>query len=431
MFWLVAIGGLLSGTSLFVLPTHRKAQLALLMSSAAVSLYGLELYLTLRDPFGGLLVKDGVFDTRSRLEVITEFKDTGVEAYPLISSWMFVSDQRWSPSDLSVFPFSGLSDSMMVYCNETGRYTIFRSDEHGFNNPKGLYVPGAVDGVVIGDSAGLGACVQPREDVASQLRALTGLRILNLSQTGHGPLLELAMLREFGRVLKPRIVLWLYYEGNDLENVLEEEKVPVLKNYLSEDFIQDVFRRQDEINMSLKALLDKALRQEQAAVQARRQTESPIRKVVKFDALRSAVRKSKWGRPTIGQENTGDYIPLEADFRALALFNEVLEAARDETASWGGDFYFVYLPDWARFDHGYSLDSNWWNRPAVLRLVSGLSVSVVDFAATLEASRDPLGYFPFRRVGHYNASGYDLLAQTIERQLVGSGHPVFSSQTHR
>ena len=328
MFWLVAISGLLSGTSLFVLPTHRKAQLALFMCSAAVSLYGLELCLTLRDPFGGLSVKDGVFDTRSRLEVITQFKDTGVEAYTLISSWMFVSDQRWSPSDLSVFPFSGLSDSMMVYCNETGRYTIFRSDEHGFNNPKGLYVPGAVDGVVIGDSAGLGACVQPGEDVASQLRALTGLRILNLSQTGHGPLLELAMLREFGRVLKPRIVLWLYHEGNDLENVLEEEKVPVLKNYLSEDFIQDVFRRQDEINMSLKALLDGALRQEQAAVQARRERESPIRKVVKFDALRSAVRKSKWGRPTIGQENTEDYIPLEADFRALALFNEVCAKKR-------------------------------------------------------------------------------------------------------
>ena len=38
----------------------------------------------------------------------------------------------------------------------------------------------------------------------------------NFGMAGDGPLLMLATLQEYVSPLKPRIVLWFYFEGNDL-----------------------------------------------------------------------------------------------------------------------------------------------------------------------------------------------------------------------
>ena len=82
--------------------------------------------------------------------------------------------------------------------------------------PRGLYQPETLDIAVIGDSFAQGACVPSARNAVALIRK-SYPNILNLGSGGNGPLLELASLKEFAAPLKPRIVLWFYFE-NDLDN---------------------------------------------------------------------------------------------------------------------------------------------------------------------------------------------------------------------
>ena len=51
---------------------------------------------------------------------------------------------------------------------------------------------------------------------------------------GHGPLLEYATFIEYGKFLKPKKVLWFYYEGNDFNGLNIEKQSKILKSYLND-----------------------------------------------------------------------------------------------------------------------------------------------------------------------------------------------------
>src|SRR5262245_26182995 len=74
---------------------------------------------------------------------------------------------------------------------------------------------------------------------------VSGIRTLNLGIQGDGPLTMLATLREFGPILKPGIVLWCFFEGNDLGDLIVERQSPLLRRYLTFGFTQRLFERQD------------------------------------------------------------------------------------------------------------------------------------------------------------------------------------------
>ena len=38
-----------------------------------------------------------------------------------------------------IYPLSSISNAITVFDNESGYFPIIETDEHGFNNPKGLY----------------------------------------------------------------------------------------------------------------------------------------------------------------------------------------------------------------------------------------------------------------------------------------------------
>lgn len=49
----------------------------------------------------------------------------------------------------------------------------------------------------------------------------------------------------------PQIVLWIYFEGNDIKNLIEEKEAPILLNYLNREFSQGLLTRQSEIDQVL------------------------------------------------------------------------------------------------------------------------------------------------------------------------------------
>ena len=103
-----------------------------------------------------------------------------------------------------------------------GRYVVdYTADAHGFRNAKDFE---KVDVALVGDSFVEGYRVRQEENVASRLAEATGLDVVNLGHSGWGPGHELAALENFGLPLEPDVVMWFFFEGNDLRN-LDEHRV--------------------------------------------------------------------------------------------------------------------------------------------------------------------------------------------------------------
>jgi hypothetical protein len=49
--------------------------------------------------------------------------------------------------------------------------------------------------------------------------------VANLGQSAYGPQQELAVLKRFGASLGPRLCIWTFYEGNDLDDVERYEQL--------------------------------------------------------------------------------------------------------------------------------------------------------------------------------------------------------------
>ena len=102
----------------------------------------------------------------------------------------------------------------------------------------------------LGDSFTIGACVPSDKNFVALIREHY-LDTLNLGMLGEGPLTMLAALKEYLPLLKPKVVLWFFFEENDFIELLQESKTPLLTNYLEDDFKQDLFNRQADIDQVL------------------------------------------------------------------------------------------------------------------------------------------------------------------------------------
>ena len=148
----------------------------------------------------------------------------------------------------SLFPLSGISNSKTIHCNESGYYSIYKSDRYGFNNPDDVWDEQKINLLIIGDSFVHGACVNRPNDISSNLRNNYKLNVINLGYSSNGPLIEYATLREY---YSPNIekVVWVFFEGNDIFDLKFEKESLILRNYLNDlNFTQELKYKQEKIN---------------------------------------------------------------------------------------------------------------------------------------------------------------------------------------
>ena len=180
---------------------------------------------------------------RSSFDIYKEYKNSGKDVVVSIYPFTFVSTIN---DEDEIYPLSGISNKLTIFCNESGYWSTFQSDRYGFNNPNEQWDKLHFDFVLVGDSFTLGACVREKDTIAGQLRNKT--EVLNLGYGGNGPLLEYATLREYFKHIEAKNVLWLYYES-DLQDFQLELSNKVLINYLEDiNFTQDLINRQKEID---------------------------------------------------------------------------------------------------------------------------------------------------------------------------------------
>jgi hypothetical protein len=334
------------------------------------------------------------YDKRSMREVLADLKRDGVDAVPALWPSLLLKSapdgttrSALRDGQNELLPVAGLAHAETVMCREVGSYVRYRADRHGFNNPDALWDQ-PVDLVLIGDSFAQGQCVNPMAQMATLLRASVP-RTLSLAMGHDGPLLELATLKEFGSRLKPRVVLWLYFQGNDLHDLARENASPLLRRYLDAGFSQGLVARQAEVDRALAAYLSgRTIEQDQDETRRR----ADLGAVLRLRNLRRAAGMTAQGPAP-----------------DLARLEDVLREASRTVRSWGGSLYFVYLPDWREATAGSGEEL----RDEVLAMAARTTQGVLNMQAMMAAAPSPTAFF-FYPGSHYGPAGQAAVAKAIK-----------------
>jgi GDSL-like Lipase/Acylhydrolase family len=398
-------GPILLGVGILVclrLPLPGRVALAMTLLSLVVAAYTAEAYLK-ELPFLRVRLaarRFGIpFDARSQFEVVRDLRETGAEVYPVT----FPAWQGLPSEDAALLPLGGISRVTTIFCNEMGQYAQYRSDEHGFRNPEGIWSSPRMEVAVLGDSFAQGACVPTEQNFVELLRRRYPAT-LNLGMVGNGPLLMLAGLKEFLTEIRPGIVLWVYTEGNDLTFDLNREKrFTRLTDYLLPGHRQGLLRRQPECDSILRGWVDREY--------ASRQTDT-------MELLGPGRFLRLWSlRQALGLQ-VGE-IKLDSSRVDLRLFKQILADARKTTLGWGGRLFFVYLPAEARYHDAKSRRKYDWLRGEVLSIVENLHLPLIDLHPAFSRQPD-LAELYAHRGAHFGPAGYRLVARTILEALHSS-----------
>ena len=356
------------------------------------------------------LADDGAPTTGGRVPETLRLRESGIPAYPAFSP-VNVVEQPYRPvhGDLSVrpefrldgepvIPLTSLPGRATVLCRETDELIVYDTDEMGFNNPLGLWDGGAIDVAVLGDSYVHGHCVPGDRALVGQLRQRFP-RVLNLGVEATGPLAQLAVEREYASAVKPRVLVWAYFE-NDLFDLEVERRVPLYRRYLEPQFSQHLMERRNDVEAMLEDWLDRNLEARGAA------PERPRRELGLSRRLQLAIHPAPLRASVAGLHRHA-----VADFDVL---ERVLARGRDDAAAWGGKVVFVFLPSWTYF-YGSVGPADFYrrrNRERVLETVRELGIPVVDLLPAFRDHEDP------RRLSlghnlHYSPEGYALAAAVI------------------
>lgn len=442
---LPAVMGLLLLATFKLKPASR-LMIATVLLPAMVLIYGFEWRITLKRPYdASMAAKKGVtYDTRSAWEIIREQRAAGTDAHPsfqprallVLNLNKGLSQDELSNFSISetwgvqiggqhVLPLGGVANKHVVYCNEGGKWAEYESDEHGFNNPKGLWGRETLDVAMLGDSYTQAQCVAQDANAAHWIRQRFPGTV-NLAMSGNGPLIELAGLEELVAAKKPKIVLWNYY-NNDLGDLSVEKQLPLLMKYLEEDgFSQKLAERQPEIDAALVELSGKiealaprwpswlegiGLTRRASPIwlgdMAMRESHSSATAVMRLDRLAFALQSVA----------VKDVYNIEPDF---PLFKRVLARAKSRVESWGGKLVFVYVAD--MFYLQYKGKREHHNRAKVLEAAREVGLPVIDTMPTFMAVDDPMTVMAHLE-SHCNEAGYKLLAETILKGLDDAAAP--------
>jgi len=345
------------------------------------------------------------FDMRRPLEVLHAAEEANPGAV-VFGGLPLEGDVMYQSGDLQLAPLSRISNAIQVWCAETGVWQLAWTDEHGFRNPPDSEWS-ATDVVIVGDSFAEGYCVPDDSSIAGVLRT-RGHQVLNLGRTGVGPLGELAILEEFGLAASPSLVVWMYYEGNDFDDLEREKTKAALFQYLDAGAYQHLIERQALVDSVLTAVAQRRRAEAERVDGVVRREEEPLH--------RSAIGFLTWRstRRLVAQVLTRPPDPLFVT--DAALFRRTLEAAQSVTRSVGGELVFVYLPEYGRYS-GRRVRPD---KTLVLETVRSLGIRALDGDLIFRESGDPMAGFPNRLDGHYGPEGYSWIAEALH-ELIEAG----------
>jgi hypothetical protein len=384
--------------------------------STLMTLVAIEIFLNYFHNYNGVQIYrqgDKVIDTRDKTRVLYELYSDGIEAYPGISPAIYMAQAVDKNDEHAMIPLSGISRSETAFCNELNKFIVYRSDRFGFNNDDHVWDVKS-PWLLVGDSFAQGVCVPQNATIAANLTRL-GATTISIGMSRSGPLLEYASLVEYGTIIKPSVVIWQYYEGNDLEDFADEVKYAALRNYFDPMFRQGLMGRQSDIDRTLKNFVDEQPEFQQIKEAAR--TSGALHSITRFRNSRTLIRNAFhqiWISHPSDVFAPADTVTREHQENRLAEMSSLITRAKALVEGWGGKMYLVYMPEWKRFDpkHRGALNDN------VLNALMAHEISVVNLTLAFDALSDPRQVYNYPdRGGHLNEEGYALASRYILNRI--------------
>ena len=343
-------------------------------------------------------------EKKNKYDVIQDLKKSkNIDVVPSIIPKKFIT-KKLANDDENIFPLGGVSNTMTVFCKEGEKFSIYESDRHGFNNPDYEWDNEKITWFLIGDSFVQGSCVKPGDDFASRIRLLTKQSAVSLGMSGNGPLIELASLKEYALKKRPKIVLWFYFERNDLEDLKEEKSNSILMNYINEEFSQNLHSKQLEIDKKLKIyikLAESEYKNKVLKIEKNSEKFLSFKKIIRLQILRDKIALDRG-----------------LNFGVDPLFEKIIVKARNLTNSWDGRLYFVYLPDKERYSNQRIKDDNYLKRSRIIELINNLNIPLIDIHEEFFIKQnDPIEFFAERIYGHYSPDGYNEISKIILKNI--------------
>ena len=373
----------------------------LCLGAVPVSAYGYEILLRFTDDHAGTYWDKqealGIpVDRRGNVEALLDMRRAGQVVYP---AHIFQLAELMTGKPLAIF--NTVSNSRIIFCNEAGRVVEFQSDERGYNNPAGLWHE-ELEIVAIGDSFTAGVCAERKDTIVGWIRR-SWPATLNLGVSGAGPLMQFAIFKEYALQLKPKVLLWFFYE-NDLRDLTERRGNSALTDYLTNDSHSNRWiERQSEFDKTLKEVVDSGV------------TSGVFDYIVKS---RSKVSLLVLGRlrHSLGISLRAQ-IPTFNPERAIAEFLDIFSKVRQESRRRGIKPVFVFLPSYQRV-HGLTLPPP--PIAASKEILAGLrrkGTNIIDvtpaLTALLETGKDVFLYPD----SHYSLPANQVVAETVVKFL--------------
>jgi hypothetical protein len=363
----------------------------IIITSIIFSLYVFEGYLHYNDVIQASkkssIINNYNYDRRSLIQFYQDFKKKFQNASVAVAPSEHVTTNLSTLEFL--LPLSGVSKSNTVLCNESGYYSIYKSDRYGFNNPDKEWESKKIEYLLVGDSLTQGACVNRPNDISSVLRSLSKKSVLNLGYSGNDPLLEFATLREY---IKPGVkkVLWIYDESSDLRELATHSKSKLLSKYIDNlNFSQNLKSKQHQIDRLVLQVIEL---QEKKKIS--REKEIHDYRIVKFFKL----------------YKTRTSLNSLSNSASIFKLKKILELSNDLVTKNNSKLYFVYLPQIERYS--YKFENSKKNE--IKKIVENLNITFIDIdEEVFKKEKNPLELFPFEFFLHYNSEGYRKVAIKI------------------
>jgi hypothetical protein len=348
--------------------------------------------------------KNVSYDLRTALQVLdselSEGRSLSVPLYPndyLDGSILY--EENGEPAIL----FGNASNTRMIYCNELGFYRISEGDEYGFPNPAGVITKPPLELLIVGDSFAESACIRQGETFPDLLRTKHP-KTVTIGQSTNGPLSNYALMREFVPHLKPKTIVWVHFEGNDIVDLEREQVARQLTRYLDDTYEPRVVRNWKKLQPTLTRLAREKIqfyrtKKQMASTWERYKIEHPtLAETLSLVSIRSRL---------------GMIPRLESKWMDTTLFREILVKADKLAKAHHGSLLFVFIPSWEFFKFGRPD----YSRAGVMEVVRELKLPLIDLTPVFGAVKDPLANYPFGQRGHLNPDSSKLVAAEIEKAL--------------
>ena len=335
--------------------------------------------------------KEGViWDNRTQYQVYADLLKINPKTVPYFYPTELNIDNK------KIHSLAGVSNSQTVFCNENGYFSIINSDRYGFNNPDKEWDSKEFEFVFVGDSFTHGYCVNRPNDIPSVIRKMSGRPTLNLGYGKNGPLIEYATLKEF-LPKKTKNIIFIYFGGNDLDNLAEELNNEILIKYLNDyDF-----------NQNLKSLQNKIDKQIRTFISSRAQGLKLKYQFIKLRKTRTMLKNliSNKKKKKIKTKEVLDQL------KNILILTKKLSIKNQSKLF----FVYIHSPSYWTADNAPKDD----NFEDVKFIVEKLEINFLDIhESVVKKKSNPLELLPLGIKGHFNVKGYSEIAEAIYENIL-------------